>query len=231
MATRRGTRKRILGLDLAQLWALGASFDPQRTQRAEGDVEVLLNNHVNGALPSGSSHRDALEAIARSARPPFEISFLHELLNKPRYPRGYTYFGDVGGQIDQIVSNYGEQRLRWWMAKDGLVVDVVTPEAGPLSAFDQLAGRLTYESMKDGGLSPSALSEVAAKLDAAGFQLRECLQPAQRKPIADHNQRYPKSAVKTFAVAVSNPKFVHLVRRRLYVARDRYQKAHRSVPS
>jgi hypothetical protein len=113
MTTRRGTRKSIRRSDLARLWILGTSFDPQRTQIAEGDVKVLLDNPVAVSLRPSSSHRDALEAIARSAQLPFEIGFLQELLKDRRFPRGNTYSGYVGEIIGQIVSNHDEQGLRW----------------------------------------------------------------------------------------------------------------------
>jgi hypothetical protein len=117
--------------------------------------------------------------------------------------------------------------MRWWMATGGLVVDVVLPEAAPLAKFDREAGKLTCERTVGGQqLSAEVILEIVTLLDAAGFSLSTDLQPAQWKPIAAFNQKYARAAVKTFAAAASHPQFSRAVRRRLYVARDRYRTAY-----
>jgi hypothetical protein len=47
--------------------------------------------------------------------------------------------------------------------------------------------------------------------------------------MAQHNQHYPKNAIKTFDQAAHRPKFVRSVRRRLYLARDKFEKAYSAL--
>ena len=54
-ATPRGTRKPPgRRSDREQLCDLCKSLDPQRTEEADGDFKVLLDNHVNASLPSAA---------------------------------------------------------------------------------------------------------------------------------------------------------------------------------
>jgi hypothetical protein len=184
---------------------------------------LLHENFVNLSMPAGSTHFDSLIEFGRSSFKPFPIKFLSEKLKEPQFIQGRVYFGKLGDQIRKILLNY--PYLRWWMEKDGLVVDEARSEIGPLSDFDRIAGPLVLEHMKGDKLSASALASIAAKLDAERFQLKQNLQPAQWKPISDYNQKYSKLAIKTFGDAVGRPQFVRSVRRRLYLARDRYKKA------
>jgi hypothetical protein len=180
-------------------------------------------------MSAGSSHREDVEQIARMSSQPFSIVSISKVLDEGKSLRGRVYFGEAGRQIDLILHNYPD--MRWWMEKDGLVIDVAPHGANRLSEFDRTAGKLVCDATRHGKLSTDTVGKIAAGLDAAGFTLSENLQPAQWGPIADHNRKHAKSAIKTFAATVSNPKFVRSVRRRLYVARDRHQKAYGSVIS
>ena len=206
-----------------QMEYYGRHFDVRRTNDTHGDMRVLQGNFVNLSMPAGSTHFDSLIEFCRSSVKPFPVKFLSEKLKEPQFIRGRVYSGKLGEQIQGILLNY--PYLRWWMEKDGLVVDEARSEIGPLSDFDRIAGPLVLEHMKGDKLSASALVSIAAKLDAERFQLKQNLQPAQWKPISDYNQKYSKLAIKTFGDAVGRPQFVRSVRRRLYLARDRYKKA------
>lgn len=204
-------------------------FDRQRTREMGGNVVPFMQSFISLRRPPGSSHREDIEQMADAATKPFAIAYLSERLNEIRSIRGQTYFGEVGRTIDDILENY--PGLRWWMTKEGLVIDTVPPDADRLSQFDSKAGKLVYESMQNGKLPIDVVYQISAELDSTGFTLRENLQPAQWKPIADYNQRYSKKAIRSFTEAVSNPRFVRPIRRRFYVARDRYQRAYGSNPS
>jgi hypothetical protein len=119
--------------------------------------------------------------------------------------------------------------LRWWMDADGLVIAEPSAELGPLDPFDHFAGELVALKWKQNRLSADDFLDIAKQVDARGFELKQCLQPAQWKPIAEHNQKFARNAVRTFEVAASNAKFTRNIRRRLYVARDRYEKARQPV--
>jgi hypothetical protein len=201
----------------------GQQFDKRRTQQAHGDAGVLLENHVNLTMPAGSTHFDHLMAIGCSSDKPFPIKYLSEKLKELQFPRGKTYFGSPVDLIQQVLLNY--PHLRWQMEKDGLVVDEASSELGLLSDFDRIAGLLVLEHMKGNKLSESALASIATKLDAEGFQLKQDLQAAQWQPISKYNQKYSREPIRTFSAAVRRPQLVRSVRRRLYVARDRYKKA------
>lgn len=209
---------------------LWSRFDLWQTRQTGGKADVLLRSIVSLSIPAGSSHREDVEQIARTASQPFSIVSISKALDERKSLRGVVYFGEAGSEIDKILHNY--PGMRWWMEKDGLVIDVTQPHStNRLSEFDRTAGKLAYDATRHGKLSTDAVETIADGLDGSRFTLSENLQPAQWKPIADHNRKYAKSAIKTFAAAASHPKFVRSVRRRLYVARDRYQKAYDSLVS
>ena len=162
--------------------------------------------------------------FGRSSSRPFPIKFLSEKLKEPQFARGCVYSGRLGRRIEEILRGY--PYLRWWIEKDGLVVnEAQSKELGPLSDFDRIAGPLVIEHTKGDKLSGFGRGvDCNQKLDR-GFSTKENLQPAQWKPISDYNQRHSKLAIKTFVEAVGRPQFVRSVRRRLYLARDRYKKA------
>jgi hypothetical protein len=206
-----------------QLEYYGQHFDARGTKDAHGDMGVLRGNFVNLSMPAKSTHFDHLMEIGRSSHKPFPIKFLSDKLRELQYPRGRSYLGKTVDVIRGILLNY--PYLRWWMEEDGLVVDEVKVELGPLSDFDRVAGPLVVEHWENDKLSASSLEFIASRLDAEGFPLKGSLQPAQWEPIAVYNQKYSKSPIKTFSAALRQPRFVRSVRRRLYVARDRYLNA------
>jgi hypothetical protein len=179
----------------------------------------LLLNHVSLGIPGPSTHRDEVEAIARQSPMPIAIHSLADVLSQTRLLRGKVIVGFVGDKIDDIAAQYED--MRWWISKEGLNMAIVPPAAAKLSRFDELAGKLFVDRRKDGKLSKESLMVIAKELDAAGFRLREQLQPAQWKPISVHNRKYAKHPIKSFKDACQ-PRYVRSVRRRLYVARDRY---------
>jgi hypothetical protein len=211
--------------DIPLFWG---DFDQKRTREAGGKADLVFESVVVLSVAASSSVREDVEQMARVASKPFPVAFISKLLDEPRFFRGRTYFGFAGKLLGQIVSNYPD--MRWWMAKDGLVIDVVPPDAGQLSEFDRQAGRMVLEGTRDGKLSDRVFREIAAELDAVGFAFLESLQPAQRKEIVAFNQKRAKSAIKSFSAAASDRRFSRLVRRRLYVARERYRKAYKLVP-
>lgn len=198
-------------------------FDEKRTRDTGGNPAILHRNLVSISIAAGSSHYEEVEQIASAANEPVPVASISKLLDGKRSLRGTVYLGDVGSEIDKIVRNYAG--MRWWMEKNGLVIDVAPHNANSLSEFDRMAGKLAYDGTVDGKLSTAVVSKIAAELDAAGFLLLENLQPAQRKTVCEFNQKYARSAVKTFAAAAVHKRFSRTVRRRLYVARDRYKAA------
>lgn len=217
--------RRDISKSTSRLMPRWTRFDRRRTRETSGSVDVLRNSQVSVTMPAGSSHREDVARMAGEASQPFPVASISKLLDEKRSLRGTVYFGNAGQQIDMILRNY--PGMRWWMSKDGLVIDVVSDDAGQLSEFDRKAGKLVCDGMQDGKLSKAAVNKIATELDDAGFSLLDNLQPAQRKQVAAFNQKYGRSAVKTFVAAATHPQFSRAVRRRLYVARNRYRSAHR----
>jgi len=202
-------------------------FDTRRTKDLRGDANILVQNHVSLTATAGSTHWDHVYAIASSAPRPFPVKSVSERLKEPIFARGCVYFGHAGDQIHKIMMNY--PTLRWWMDADGLVIAEPAAELGPLDPFDRFAGELVALKWKRNRLSADDLVDIAKQVDGKGFKLNQCLQPAQWSPIADHNQKFARNPIQTFEAAASNAKFTRNIRRRLYVARNRYEKAKQPV--
>jgi hypothetical protein len=196
-------------------------FSDLKTEETGGDIEVLKNSSATLVFPPESTYCDALVAIASHCDPPVAIESLNVALSELRYsPRGKTIFRFAGDAIDDIVA--GAKGNYWWVSRSGLNVVKGPMPTVALSPFDHLAGKLCLEKLSGNKLSREAVREIAKALDEAAFTLREQLQRAQWKQIAVHNQKYARQAVKTFEQAC-RPTLVRWVRKRLYVARDRYK--------
>jgi hypothetical protein len=198
-------------------------FDARRTKDARGDASILVQNPVSLSAPAGSTRWDHVYAIASSALRPFPVKSISERLKEHISIRGCVFYGHVGDQIQKIMMNY--PTLRWWMEADGLVIAEPADEIGPLDPFDRFAGELVSAKWKQNKLLPDDFLGIARQLDGRGFVLKQNLQPAQWKPIAEHNMKFAQNAIRTFEAAARNAKFSRSIRRRLYVARDRYKNA------
>ena len=202
-------------------------FDAQRTKAMRGETNCLLEGHVSLSMPSNSTHWDHIHAIADQCGRPFKVKFVSDRLKDHRAIRGRVFFGYAGNQIQQIMVNY--PTLRWWMEADGLVIDEPSGEIGALEEFDRVAGELVISKWTDKRLSKDDFITIAKQLDEKGYKLSSNLQKAQWEPIAAYNQKYARKAIRTFEAAANDARFARSIRRRLYLARDRYRKAIRPV--
>ena len=102
---------------------------------------------------------------------------------------------------------------------------------GGLKPFDGFAGPLVLAVWDDKlpqantKISKSALADIAAKLDHSGLLLKDSLHPAQWEKLAEQNKKSKKKPTPSFNAAINDPRFVQMVRRRLYRARDSYYAA------
>lgn len=199
---------------------LAFRFDRDRTQRERGDKSCVIHNPINCGVKAGVNDFDALAHVAASAHRPIAIKFVSEQLKEETSIRGKTFFGDAWQIIDDIVRKY--PKLRWWMAADGLVVDAVLSDLDSLSPFDRIAGQMSADQSQ---ISKEKLLEIAQKLDADGVKLKEQLQPSERAAVAVENRRRKTKAIHSFSSAIADPRFVRMVRRAIYRARERYQAA------
>lgn len=146
-------------------------------------------------------------------------------------PRGNTFFGTLGDQIDGILANYAD--LGWWITDQGLHIGAIAPANGvaSLKKFDRFVGALVEERWCDTlakantNLSKIDLEEIVEKVDAEGFVLKENLQPAARDKLAEYNRQNNRYPVRTFAGAIKKPRLIRLIRLRLALARTRYREA------
>lgn len=215
------------GLEWSAAW-MWERFDAERTQEQGGDPSLAIDNRVSVSIKAGSDYHTKLLKIAAAAERPFAVVSMPPFIpERTTPPRGSTVFDCAGTAIDKVVREH--PGLRWWMSKEGLEVADVPPATKRLSGFDLLAGSLMAEHRVGGRLSKDALRRIAVALDTAGFSLKDDLQPAQWKPIAEFNQKCSKDATKTFTKAIEKPRIVRYIRRRLYVARDRYLEARPEV--
>jgi hypothetical protein len=199
-------------------------FSHERSTKAANSRYLLDGNLVSLTIPRSSTHRHLVEEIAKRAQIKIPIEFLCDELSSTILVRGKVCFGYVGNLLDAIAQDY--DGMIWWISDQGLNMAIAAPDRMLISSFDDLAGRLTAARWRGGRLSKEALNEIAKALDQASFSLREHLQPAQWKQIAQHNQLHPRAPIKTFEEAIHRRQFARAVRRRLYVARQAHEKAH-----
>jgi hypothetical protein len=198
-----------------QLW--WPRFDLDRCSDVPKTLHLMVESFVNCSVAGGSSNRDSVEEIARTASIPINIESLAEALAKPIRVRGGVRFGRLGDELDNIATNY--PNMYWWMSDKGLNMAIVDPNHVLPDPFEELAGALMIQHWKDGRLSKESLSEIATELDKNRFFLKDNLQPNEWAAIAEHNQKHSRAAIKTFVQAVRNPRFSRFIRRRLYRAR------------
>ncbi|MGB9407991.1 MAG: hypothetical protein WCA89_10670 [Terracidiphilus sp.] len=102
---------------------------------------------------------------------------------------------------------------------------------GPLSEFDKLAGRLTYDAPRgsNGRIADADYRKIVVELDKAGYKPIDCLERESRKALALWNQTHSRDgkARQTFLSAYLHSQFSSGVRRRLSRAQGEYKKAHR----
>jgi hypothetical protein len=197
----------------------------------------LADNFVHRSVPGPVTHYNLIKIICGSALRPIPVISICDELHAISLPRGYTLSKLAGDHIDRIVSHYDQ--VVWWITDDGLHVELsaLKTMVHKLSPFDKVAGPLVianWEEVSSKGkthLPAEALMLIAIELDRSGLTVLDNLQPAQRDALGSHNQRAGKKTDKSFEETIQNKRFVRFVRRRLYVARERYQMALKTEPT
>jgi hypothetical protein len=75
----------------------------------------------------------------------------------------------------------------------------------------------------------SKISKIATLLDDQNMPLRDNLEHAAARTVAEHNKQHPRAAIKTWQTELSYPGFRHAVRKRFWRAEDKYKKATPSI--
>jgi hypothetical protein len=131
--------------------------------------------------------------------------------------------GLMGTCLDQIANNYPD--MFWRITDNGLNVGRLKAIRIALFKFDEFAGKLTRENAGNRRLSKEALRTIAKGLDEKGFRPINFLQDKQKNILDKHHADFPEKPIGTFQAAIRYPQFARFVRRRLYVARDEFDRA------
>lgn len=191
---------------------------------SKGSIALLENDRANMSVPADSTHFFIVEQLAEKASPPIPIESLSEELLGNKLSRGSTYFNLLGQCLDQIACNY--PNMYWWITDNGLNMQRVEPGRPAISDFDEFAGKMTEENWKNARLSREALLNIARALDKKKLPLLDNLQPAQRKAVVSFNQSNSrKNPIRNFEQAACHRRIVRHIRKRLYVSRNRFNRA------
>jgi hypothetical protein len=219
-AKRRGRRVRN-EIAPSLLWS---RFLPERSTKDRAAQIAFENNLISATVPAPYTFRELVEKLASCAQVSIPVESLAKELDVPgSSSRAITVFKKAGSVFDQIAANF--PNMYWWISDKGLNMAIVQP-GSVLSPFDALAGKLMSAHWKNGRLSFSSLLAIAQALDEQDFSLKTELQPAQWKPIAQFNQKLSKSPITSFEGAVRQPPLARGIRRRLYLARQEFEKSH-----
>jgi hypothetical protein len=207
-------------------WPYWSRFAPERTVNNGETRRSVAAAHVSLTLSAGTTHREAIIAIAKQIKFPLPIESLSDELDSIKPSRGCTHFGFLGNVLGKIANNY--PNMRWWISEKGLNMAVVPPEK-MLPSFEAIVAESCAKFWKDSRLSKPDLQLIARDLDERTATMDgnflDRFPPSAREMIAEFNQKNPRAAIKTFTAAVANPRFARPVRKVLYRARERFAKA------
>jgi hypothetical protein len=195
---------------------------PNRSMRDRATLELFLGSLVSLSTRGPTTLRENVIQIANGAANRLPVESLCDELNNVKLSRGSTYFNSLGNILDGIAENF--PNMRWWISERGLNMAIVPPDE-MLNYFDSFAGELCIRHWKD-GLSEENLKFITEALDAKAAEMKwkflDSFEPAARKKIAEYNKKDSGRPIKTFEQAAAHPRFVRLVRQRLYRARERF---------
>jgi hypothetical protein len=199
-------------------------FMPNRSIKDRATLESLLGSNVSLSVPGPATLQEQVIQIANLATNPLAVGSLCDELNNVKLSRGSTYSDSLGNILDEIAENF--PNMRWWITERGLNMAIVPPDE-VLDYFDSFAGELCITHWKD-GLSEESLKFIAEALDTKAAERKwkflDSFEPAARKKIAAYNKQNSRRPIETFERAAAHPRFVRLVRQRLYRARARFLK-------
>lgn len=195
-------------------------YDYERSKEEGGELALLADALVSKSLPAWSSARDVIETIVEAANPPIKIVEAPDSLAEPKYPRGRVLFGRAVRLLDQHMRNYRDD-LYWWLSAAGLHITPWLARTPDLNAFDSLVGKRMHELRQGDKWSREAVQQIAAEVDAAGFDLKKNLTKTQWEKIASRAMK-SRSGIRTFAAVAAMPALRRSIQLRFYTAHDRY---------
>jgi hypothetical protein len=101
-----------------------------------------------------------------------------------------------------------------------------------LSTFEVRVGKLMVQARRECPtkyLPQAEIARIAASLDVEKFPVRSNLEREAARTMAEHNQRHPTAAIKSWRTALSHPLFRRAVRKRFSRAEEKYKKSTPSV--
>jgi hypothetical protein len=196
-------------------------FSPKNSIKGSELQHVINNDLVSTSVAAPCTLRDVVEHIASHAATPISIENLDDKLDSIRLSRPKVCSNQHATSLfDQIAQNF--PTMFWWISDKGLNMVDIDP-VYRLKEFDRVAGQLASKHWIKGRLSKESFLEIAKELDAKRFVLRDELQPEWRKKVSGHNQKAARKEINSFEKAALDFRFRRGVRRRLYVARERYE--------
>lgn len=100
--------------------------------------------------------------------------------------------------------------------------------SAPLSTFEATVGELMVQARKQcptNHLPQTEILKIAGLLDNKNIPVRDNLEREAARTMAEHNQRHPTSAIKSWRAALSLPRFRRSVRKRFSRAEEKYKRA------
>jgi len=210
---------------LPWLWS---RFSPGSERGRKVHHELIVNNFISCSVSAPCTHSDVIEQIAKNAATPIPIESLPDDLTNNVFSRGQAIFGFPGDYFDQIARNY--KNMWWSISGRGLKMTTMPTREVHIPPFDQLAGKLMRQAqaqqLSNGHLAPAAYMSIGAILDKGGFKPVNHLEGMVRENLAMWNKRHPLRAIHTFDQAMKLPWLRRGVKKRLYRAAAKFNKAH-----
>jgi hypothetical protein len=145
-------------------------------------------------------------------------------------PTGGQWWGSAEKLLTLIASKHGPI---YWTVFDRNRLRFERRNGGKeLSDFDELAGRLMYETQpqQNGQFSEEQYDSIAERLDREGFRPLKHLEKRAADKLRARNSKHLsfKGPLHTFKDALKSKEFCGAVKKRLSRAKANYQKSHLS---
>ncbi len=133
-----------------------ATFSHEGTIRSGGEQlynQLIAENFISHSVAGSATARELIEEIARHSAQPIPIESITATLGEERAARGYSFFGNPGDYLEQILGN--QPGVRWWISSHGLNVHAETTE-DDVSDGSQKKTEAKSRAMPDEMASPGA---------------------------------------------------------------------------
>jgi hypothetical protein len=192
--------------------------------------DLILDNFASTSIQSGYNHLELIQHVAGACWKPIPVESVSPILgNAVRSPRGSVVVTFPGNLFDQVAYQYESV---WWLSARGLNLQPIEKITGDLSSFDLfvgqfVGGRMSRTHRSSRRFLNEMLPDLIVALDGKDFQLRDSLEKAAGRRLADWNQKHPREAIYSFANSFNAglPWLHRGIKRRIYRAVEKYDAA------